>query len=158
MRSELNHLYFDEKVTGSPLPATAALYNLVNKQGYQDIILDLRRCKKISAEVMLPFATMCRSYRKQKIDFEILLPEIKSVSNFLINTNWAHLIKPEKYESTTLRNIQHVAALQFMNSDEHHKVVDSSINLILSVVPGIDRRRIKALEWALNEITGPSQV
>jgi hypothetical protein len=153
LRTDGNHIYFEGKVQGDPPPCTAALYNIAQKQGYQDITLDFSDATFLAAEFMIPIITICRSYRSDKVDFEIILPNDRSTANLLKNTNWAHIICPEKFESNADRNINHLSARQFLNSDQHYTVVDDSISVILQSVPGIDRSRLKALEWALNEIT-----
>jgi len=153
VRSDGNRIYFDGRVQGDPLPGTAALHNLIRKLGYQDIVLDFRQSRFLSAEFMLPFTTMCRLYRQEKVDFEFIMPEDRPTANLMINTNWAHLVAPEKFESKQDKNIHHLSARQYFTPDEHFRAVDDSISVILSSVPGIDRSKLKALEWALNEIT-----
>jgi anti-sigma regulatory factor (Ser/Thr protein kinase) len=71
----------------------------------------------------------------------------------LENTNWAHLITPEKFEARDDRNREHLSAIQYMNAKEQFDAVDRSIRIILQSIGGLDRSRLKALEWSLNEIT-----
>ena len=153
MRSDGNHIYFDEKVIGDPLNATAALHNLITKQGYADIILDFSRSTHVSPDFMLPFTTICRKYRRDKVDFDIIMPENRKTASLLSNTNWAHLIDPDKYLPKNEDNISHLSARQFMTPEDHYRAVDDSVELILRSLDGIGRNRIKALEWAINEIT-----
>lgn len=153
MRSEANHLYFEGKVGGDLLPTMAALFNLIRKQGYKDLILDFRRAQFLSAEFMVPLVTICRSYRKERVDFELLVPDDRGLAALMSNANWAHLISPERFEPKENKNTSHVSARQYLTAEEHDKVVDASLELLLSRLPGIDRSRLKALEWALNEIT-----
>src|SRR5437660_4581721 len=40
-----------------------------------------------------------------------------------------------------------------VNATEQFDAVDRSINVILQSIGGLDRSRLKALEWSLNEIT-----
>lgn len=153
MRSEANHLFFEGKVKGELLSTTAALYNLISKQGYRDIILDFRHATFLSAEFMVPLATMCRAHRQDRVDFDLLMPEDKRTAALMSNTNWAHLIVPERFDPKDDKNINHLSARQYLTSEEHFAAVDASLEIILNNVPGIDRPRLKALEWALNEIT-----
>lgn len=153
MRSEANHIYFDAKLQGDFLPATAALHNLAIKQGYQDIILDFRNTRFLAADYMIPLVTSCRAYRSQKIDFEILMPDDRQAANLFSNTNWAHLISPERFEAKDDKNINHMSARQYINPEQQFKAVDDSIEVIIKSISGIDRSRVIALEWALNEIT-----
>lgn len=96
--SEANHLHFEHKLNGDPLPVLAALHNLTQKQGYLDVILDFQRVVYLSSAFMLPLVTMCRWYRHQRVSFELLLPEDRKSSALFNNTNWAHLIDPEKFD------------------------------------------------------------
>ena len=153
MYSEANHLFFVGKVRGDPLPTIAALHNLIKKQGYEDITIDFRKATFLSPEFMVPFVTVCRAYRSEKVDFELLMPEEPKASALMSNTNWAYLVVPEFYEPKDQNNIKHLSARQYFTSEEHHRVVDASLEVMLNSLPGMDRSRLKALEWALNEIT-----
>jgi hypothetical protein len=153
VRTEGNHLFFERELGGDPLAATATLHNLIRKQGYQDIILDFQNTVRLWPEYMIPLVTTCRAYRYERIDFQVLTPFDQKAAAHLSNTNWAHLISPEHFEPKDVKNIKHMSARQFFSPDEHYQAVDESLSLILTCVPGIDRNRLKALEWALNEIT-----
>jgi hypothetical protein len=61
-RSEANHLYFVSK-TDDIFPVSAALHNLIHKQGYQDIILDFSQSTFLDPKFMVPLVTTARSYR-----------------------------------------------------------------------------------------------
>lgn len=148
-----NHLHFEKSVGGDPLPVIAALYNLIKKQGYQDLVLDFSRSTSLAASFVLPIITVCRSYRIQKVDFDLILPEERKTAGLFLNTNWAHLIKPEKFEDRGGRSQHHFSATQYRTSDEQFSVVDASMAMMLQSLPGIDRSRLSALEWALNEVT-----
>ena len=146
-------MHFERDLRGDPLPALAALHGMVQKQGYQDVTLDFRAAGFASPTFVLPVVATCRKYRLEKIDFDIILPEDSKLKKLLLNTNWAHLISPEHFEDRRGLNRSHISATQFWTADDHFKVVDEALNMMLSCIPGIDRSRLKALEWALNEIT-----
>lgn len=151
--TDFNHFHFDHDVRGDPLPVIAALFNLIQKQGYQDIVLDFSRSTFISASFILPILTTCRAYRLDRIDFDLVMPNDRRLASLFSNTNWAHLIAPEKYDSRSGLNERHFSATQFLTPEEHFQAVDASMRMLLSAIPGVDRSRLKALEWALNEIT-----
>jgi anti-sigma regulatory factor (Ser/Thr protein kinase) len=153
MYSDGNRLFFVGSVSGEFLPTTAAVHNLIKKQGYRDVVLDFRRSTFLSAEFMVPFVTTCRAHRQDKVDFELLMPDDSRSAALMSNTNWAHLISPEQFEPKDENNIRHLSARQYFTSDEHHRAVDDSLETILKSISGIDRSRLKALEWALTEIT-----
>lgn len=152
-RSEANHLFFYGNQADEILPICAALHNLITKQGYKDVTLDFSKVTFLSPKLMLPLVTMARAYRFDKVDFDLILPEDNKTAKLLQNANWAHLITPEKYDPRDVRNINHLSATQYMSADEHFEAVDKSLNVILQTGPGLDRSRLKALEWSLNEIT-----
>lgn len=153
MHSEGNHLIFTGRVTGSPLPVTAALHTIVEKRGYQDVFLDFRSATFLSVDYMLPIVTMCLSYRLRGVDFDLVLPEDPKTAALFRNANWAHFISPDQHAPMDDRNIMHMSARQYNSSQEHFRAVDDSMAVLLMSVPNIDRSRLKALEWALNEVT-----
>lgn len=148
-----NHLHFDQAAGGDPLPVVATLYNLIEKQGYQDIVLDFSRATSLAAGFLLPIIVTARSYRINKVDFDLILPEDRKACGLFINTNWANLIKPESFEDRSGRSQHHYPATQFRSHEEQFAVVDGSMAMMLQSLPGLDRARFNALEWSLNEIT-----
>ncbi|TBD47071.1 STAS-like domain-containing protein [Rhizobium ruizarguesonis] len=140
-------------MTSDFLPTIAALHNVIRKQGYSDVTLDFRKATYLSPEFMIPLVATCRNYRRENVQFDILMPEASAQARLLSNANWAHLIAPESYESKDQQNVKHMSARQFLTAGEHFTAVDDSMSVILSSIEGIDRTRTKALEWALNEIT-----
>ena len=151
--TEANRLIFSGTTGEDILPVIAALHNLINKQGYSDIILDFARLDKINNSYMLPLVATARLYRKQKIEFTIALPVDIKCSNLVVNTNWAHLIAPESFDPMDEKNVQHLSAIQYLNGDEQFIAVNRCMDVILKSLKGLDRGRVKALEWSLNEIT-----
>lgn len=148
-----NHLHFEHSAGGDPLPVIAALHNVVHRQGYSDLVLDFSRSTSLAAGFVLPIVTACRSYRLEKVDFDLILPADLKAKGLFLNTNWAHLIKPEAYENREGRKKHHFSATQFRSHEEQFSVVDSAMGMMLESLPGVDRSRLTALEWSLNEIT-----
>lgn len=152
-RTENNHLHFIGNTGGDVLPITAALHNLIHKQGYSDITLNFSKAGYLDAKLMLPLVTMARFYRLRNVDFDIIEPEEVKSQRLLQNTNWAHLIDPGKYDARDDRNQLHLSAIQYATADDQFRAVDRSMDVILKNLNGLDRSRLKALEWSLNEIT-----
>ncbi len=152
-RSEANRLYFINNSLDDVFPVTAALHNLVHKQGYQDLVLDFAQSTFLDPKFMLPLVTAARSYRGENVDFELIVPSDDKSAKLLANTNWAHLIVPEKFDARDDRNRNHLSAIQYINADEQFSAVDRSMEVIMQSIGGLDRARLKALEWSLNEIT-----
>jgi hypothetical protein len=117
-RSESNHLNFIGATGDEVLPVIAALHNLVHKQGFRDITLDFSKAGYLNPKFMLPLVTTARLYRGEKVDFEIIEPDDPSASRMLRNTNWAHLIWPEKYDSRDEFNQMHLSAIQYSNAND----------------------------------------
>lgn len=153
LRSEGNTLLFVGSTGHDVLPMIAALHNLIAKYGYEDVTLDFSAATYLNPSVMLPLVTTARAYRVEGVDFEIVSPTDAKSAKLLSNANWAHLVSPEKYEARDAYNQAHLSAVQFKNAEEHFEVIDRSINVILQSGSGIDRSKLKALEWSLNEIT-----
>jgi uncharacterized protein DUF4325 len=63
------------------------------------------------------------------------------------------MISPERFATREERNKDHLSAICFKDADDHFKAIDRSIDLLLRKLKGLDRSRLKALEWSLNEIT-----
>ncbi len=148
-----NQLYFTGKSGDDPLPVVGRLHNIIHKQGFDSVILDFKGSDFLDPAFMLPIVTTCRAYRREKVNFEIIMPDNIKSASIISNANWAQLILPEKFESKSENNIKHISATQFFSADEHHKAVDKTINLMLQLAEGLDRSKLKALEWSLNEIT-----
>jgi hypothetical protein len=152
-RSESNVLYFFGNTGDDVLPVVAALHNLINKSGFLDIELNFAQSENLDVRFMLPLVATARSYRRSKVDFLITPPNDNTASRFLINTNWAHLISPEKFPSMEDRNIEHLSAIQYINEEEQYNAVNRCMEVLLKTSKGLDRSHAKALEWSLNEIT-----
>jgi len=152
-RSDGNHLKFQGSTGDDFLPVSAALHNIIHKQGYQDVVFDFLETTYFDPGFMLPLATACIVYRGEKVEFDILLPVDPTLRRLMTNANWAYLIAPDKFDANPGSSRQNLSALQYMSSDDHFKVVNRSMDVILQRSAGLDRSRLKALEWSLNEIT-----
>lgn len=153
VRSDQNTLFFPRHTTDDPLSAAAALHSLVHKLGYNDVILDFSNVEYMSPSYMIPLVTLCRAYRSEKVDFDIRMPRASKAASLMINSNWAHLVLPERFPDRSNANQRHLSALQFRSAEEHFTAVDRSMNLILQTAAGLNRDMLKALEWSLNEVS-----
>jgi hypothetical protein len=151
--SEGNHLHLSGRVDGDVRQVSAALHNIVHKQGYQDLTLDFSGATFLAPFTMVSIATMCRAYRRERVVFDLVFPRENKSARLLDNANWAHLIIPERFPDRAGLNVRNLSATLFTTPDQHYKAVDQSIDLFLSSAEGIDRSKLKALEWSLNEIT-----
>lgn len=153
MHSDHNHLFFPTRVSGDFLPTSAALYNLVRKQGYKDIVLDFSASEFLSPSYMLPLITTARSYRRDGVDFDFILPSDRRSAAMMKDTNWIHIVSPESHPPSDKINRSNLPARQFVDSKEHFLSIDDTMNFILDTTSEFQRDNFKALEWALNEVT-----
>jgi len=151
-RSDGNVFSFSGNVGDDPLPTLAALHTVLMKQGYQDVVLDFSNATFVSAPFMLPIIVMCRKYRLDGLDFELILPTLSTGARLLQNTDWAYLIDSENYGSMATANRRNLSATVFENATQAHAAVDTSIRMMMGLVTGLDRNRISALQWAIDEV------
>jgi hypothetical protein len=134
--------------------AASALYKLIDKMGYQDVILDFSNCENVFERFVLPIVCLANYYRQEyNSNFELRRPSSPSLSSLFHNANWSHLIDPEVYEPTTFAGAQHVPALQFFSPQDHYAAVDKILDAVLCTLPNLSRDSLKALKWSLDEIT-----
>lgn len=126
---------------------------LILDRGYLDIQLDFTECTFTHAPAMLGLATAIEHYQDRKIDFELFLPRDEILNRLFRNSNWAHIIEPRKYPLSEFSSLVHMPALRFQNPEQQHRLVNDTLNKILSSISGFTRSHFKAIEWSLNEIT-----
>ncbi|MGU3389157.1 STAS-like domain-containing protein [Sphingomonas sp. M1A8_2b] len=151
-RSDGNVFTFSGNVGGDPLPVLAALHTVLTKQGYSDVVLDFDQATFVSAPYILPIVVMCRKYRLSDFDFDLILPSLSTGARLLQNTDWAHLIDPKTYGSMAGASKRNLSATAFATATQAHDAVDTSIRMVLGLVSGLDRSRIVALQWAIDEV------
>ncbi len=131
----------------------AKIHNAIVKAEYQDIIIDFSKCTSAFPSSMLATCAQIMKYREAGIGVITVLPEKKELSRLFLNANWAHLLDPDRYESSTFRGHTQVPATQYKNPKEQHEAVNRIVNAILGAVPDIERSSFAAFEWSINEIT-----
>ncbi|PHY21377.1 STAS-like domain-containing protein [Caulobacter sp. BP25] len=153
MWREKNEIFLGGNLQGEPLPALAAIFNLIEKQGYRDVVLNFKSASFISAAYMMPIVMVCLRYRRLSgVDFNLKMPTNKRLAKVMLNTNWSHYmcgVYP-KFDDLNLNNM---SVMSFSDAKEHEKAVDKIVHTLLRVLRGATRSKMKALEWALNEIT-----
>jgi anti-sigma regulatory factor (Ser/Thr protein kinase) len=132
---------------------TRTLRSLIEERGYQDIKLDFTDCLFTHAPPMLALITSCDHYRSQGVDFELMLPRTETLSRLFVNSNWAHIIQPERYQQSDFQSSVHMSAVRYATPDEQYRLVNDSLNKFLASATDFERSHLKALEWSINEIT-----
>jgi hypothetical protein len=132
---------------------TRALRSSIEERGYQDIKLDFTNCLFTHAPPMLALITSCDHYRSRGVDFELMLPRTETLSRLFVNSNWAHIIQPERYQQSDFQSSVHMSAVRYGTPDEQYRLVNDSLNKFLASATDFERSHLKALEWSINEIT-----
>ena len=70
----------------------AATFKAINQFGYSDIVFDFSRCTSVYPSSMAALCAQVLRYRREHIDFELVLPQDERLQRLFRNTNWAHLI------------------------------------------------------------------
>jgi anti-sigma regulatory factor (Ser/Thr protein kinase) len=152
--SELNTIALSGHFDVSKIQfATRALRSMIDERGYQDVKLDFTGCLFTHAPPMLALITTCDHYRSQGIDFELTLPHAEVLSRLFVNSNWAHIIQPERYQQSDFQSSVHMSAVRYATPDEQFRLVNDTLNKFLASATDFERSHLKALEWSINEIT-----
>lgn len=131
----------------------AVIHKAVNDTGYQDLVLDFSELTSAYPSSVLPICSHVRELSRNRIDFDLVLPNDEKLKRIFVNANWAHLICPRKHEEYSKRRGAQIPATVFESSESQQNVVNSFVQTLLSTVSGLTRPELSAVEWALNEIT-----
>ncbi|MGA7808210.1 STAS-like domain-containing protein [Bradyrhizobium sp.] len=153
IRTETNKIIFEGDLKSEIMPAISRIYHLSQKLGYQDIVLDFSGATYADATLMLPLSSFAAFHRKHHIDFSLVEPADGYLRRLFKNANWAHFIDPTSYDLNEKRRFNNLPALQFTDGDAQHAVVNKAMEVLMETIKVQERKQLKALEWALNEIT-----
>jgi anti-anti-sigma regulatory factor/anti-sigma regulatory factor (Ser/Thr protein kinase) len=132
----------------------ATIFNAINKKGYEDLILDFSKCESINSGAMAAFCANIFSVRKNRIDFSLIPPNREALSRLFMNANWAFYIEERKYKKLDIKNgNKNIPLLHYNDSSSQQNVVNDILQSLLCAIEGLSRTNLKAVEWALNEIT-----
>ncbi|EIG60575.1 STAS-like domain-containing protein [Bradyrhizobium sp. WSM1253] len=153
VRTDKNKIFLEGNLREETRSALVCIYQLIQKLGYQDVVLDFSGATYVDAGMMLPIASYAAYYRKNQIDFSLVEPADPVLQRLFINTNWAHFIDPQKYALNNRRRSNNLPVLQFQDGDAQFDVVNRAMEILMETIKVQERKQLKALEWALNEIT-----
>jgi hypothetical protein len=153
IRAEANSIIFEGDLRSEARGALVSIFQLTQKLGYQDIVLDFSKVRYVDANLMLPLSSYATYYRLNHFDFSIVEPSDPVLRRLFFNANWAHFINPQKYERNDKRRSNNLPAIQFVDSDAQHIAVNKAMEILMETIKVRDRNQLKALEWELNEIT-----
>jgi hypothetical protein len=131
----------------------AMVHNIVEKLGYEEVILDLGRCTSAFQNAMLSVCAQVMAYRKAGVSFDLVPPTEKKLSNLFRNTNWGYFLDPRRFDVSTFRGHTQIPATQYVSADEQRSAVNRIVNVMLGAIPDLERPDFAAFEWAVNELT-----
>jgi anti-sigma regulatory factor (Ser/Thr protein kinase) len=131
----------------------AAMHAIENNLGYKDISLDFSSCDAAFQAAMLGLVARCQYYWKKGIDVSLIVPSERKLRSLFHNANWAHLIDIQGHSESTFQGTSHVPATKFTNGKEQHAAVNRILDSMLKSVTEYTRSDLRAIEWAINEIT-----
>lgn len=134
--------------------AASAIFQAIQKRGYEDITIDFSQCDNVFERFVLPIVCLANYYRQEfNVSFELKKPTSSKLNALFHNANWSHLIDPTNHEPTTFDGTQHVPAGQFFTPEDHYDAVDRVLDAVLGTLPDLSRDSLTALKWSLDEIT-----
>ncbi len=122
------------------------------KRGYQDMVLDFSKCQAAFPSGMLSILSSADTLRRDTIDISISLPEDTKLERLFLNTNWAHLLEPERFQKSDTVHDRHMASQRFTDFEQQQALVNMLMDIVMRNMI-LDRRIIAGLEWSINEIT-----
>lgn len=129
------------------------LHQAIQNAGYEEIVLDFSNCVAAFPAPMLALCAKVTKLRQANIDFDLIPPGDKDKQRLFVNTNWAHLLCPRKYDPSDFKGYSQIPATQFSDPTMQQAAVNRIVNSILGAIPDIQRSNFAALEWSINEIT-----
>ena len=130
----------------------AGLHQTITDRGYKQVTLDFRKCDGVTEAVFLPILPLVARYREQDgVAFQLQLPESNNLYRLFINTNWAHFIQPDRFDSVSEYD-RHIPAQRFKTSERAYELVVDVIRFIMRNRE-LSRDSLSAVEWSLQEIT-----
>lgn len=131
----------------------AIVHDLVERRGYEDVILDLSGCTSAFQNSMLSVCAQVAAYTRAGVSFELVPPSDRKLANLFRNTNWGYFLDPRRYAPSTFRGHSQIPATQYQTPDEQQQAVNRIVSVILGAVPDLQRSDFAAFEWAVNELT-----
>lgn len=129
------------------------IHSAVERKGYQDVVLDLQQCTSAFQNSMLSVCAQIMAYRNSGIDFSLIPPDKRQLSNLFQNTGWAHYLDPRQFDPSNFRGHSRIPATQYQTPEEQQAAVNRIVNVILGAIPDLQRSDFAAFEWSVNEIT-----
>jgi hypothetical protein len=129
----------------------AVIHDVVDRAGYQDIVLNFANCAHADGAPMLAICCQLVAMREEGVSADLLLPTKSSVSRLFINTNWASLLDPAHFN--TSRWVANVPATSFRSAAERQTAMNGIARALLASADDVEQDQIEAFESSINEVT-----
>lgn len=103
----------------------AAIYGLVHKQGYDEIVLDFSIARPPSLEQCSLFAVSVCRRRTRGWRFSLILPVDVKLRKLFLDANWAYLIDSAQTE-TLYKGYLQIPATRFRTAEEQGRSLTMS--------------------------------
>lgn len=133
-------------------PMLATLHRLIDKSGYQDVVLDFTKCTSVQAGQMLGICVQTYDYSRRGIEFDLRLPDKPQLASLFKNTNWAHLIDHQGFDPSEYQSPIRIPATRFEDADQQFAIGQRISSTLLKAVE-VEPENFNAFDWAVNEIT-----
>ena len=125
----------------------------IEKAGYLELVLNLESCTAAFQNSMLSVCAQVMAYRNAGIEFSLKPPTSARLRNLFRNTGWGYFLDPHKFDPSNFRGHSRIPATQYATPGEQQNAVNKIVNVILGVIPDMQRSDFAAFEWSVNEIT-----
>jgi anti-anti-sigma regulatory factor/anti-sigma regulatory factor (Ser/Thr protein kinase) len=130
----------------------AAIHHAGRVARYPDIVVNFRSLSSIGLNTVPPLAAFLRHMLQQdKVDFDFVSPQNPQCKGRIERTGLAHYLCHRKFEKPKFDSTNPTLQ-QFLTTEDASRINDKIINAVIRTV-NLTRGHIKALEWALDEIT-----
>lgn len=125
--------------------------NLLRPGWCDGIGFDLSAIDTAFSAQALPLAVVAQGLRMRGVPVRLTLPTSPQLRQLFLNTNWAHLIDPDRFPPSDFDG-HHIPATPYDSAAEQQDLVNRTMDLLLEE-GHIDRPVLGALEWCLSEVT-----
>lgn len=122
-------------------------------KGFSEVILDFTDLTFTHPPAMLMIISHVIRKASDGIEFQVALPRDETLSRLFVNSNWAHLIEPKRFDYSKFKRGNHLPTKRFTNAKEQADAVNEVAETLLTSLSGLTRNHLRAIEWSVNEIT-----
>ena len=122
------------------------------ERGSTDLELDFSACRGADPRVMPPLLAALDVVRRAGIEVSASLPGDRACRRRFLESDWAHLLDPKRYDPATAPAREGPNARRFTDFREQQRAVDASVEMALGHLP-LRRDFLAALEWVAGEVT-----